>query len=1035
LALPRHTEQNVDLVGQLTSALQRRNVSIVEFAESDEFCGKALFPRQKVLLKLIWLEELDGFEEDVLDQWIRSSEEGGEVRICPNIRERVQILRDAGFKHFNEVVLVGGRRSSKGHVTGISVVKKLYDLVNMDDPHAHYGVDPDKEIYAAMVANSLDQAKMLQFADATGALLSCKALERYMNKALEEEFSLYTPANLRTLQRLRQNKNLKLERDIAKLRGKPFAANAGTIRGTASIVAVLDEVAFMLEGVSKSSGEEIYKALKPSLEQFKEDILIFLNSSPWTKIGQFYAKYEEALAPQGSELFDPRIFMLQFPSWELYRDWDKDPKKRFKGPIMRDVKDDPLLQLDEQKSPATFAVERRAQFAETVQAFLNPNKVDEMFGTWNGYPVRSRTVRHLGPKDPEGREVIYKGHADPATTTANFGFAIGHTEWAEDRDGNERPHVVFDVVHAWIPDRFPDKTINYLTIQNDISDMIYMFRPQEFSFDQYESRGLIDFCRHDLGKRGAGEVRIKEVTATERLNYNRYKVFEMALNLNLVHAPADSPFAELAKLELKFLQDKCHDDKTEVLTENGWRFFKDILPDEKVATRNSEGDFEWQLPSDYIEMQFEGDLYVAQGHSIDFAVSPNHKMLVSNYENNIACELIPIKDLNSKSRYTLHRAVANGVGSKAKIKFGESFPVSAPSLGNRGSRAWWNSEAIAFLREWYPKVPSTHLAGLFGITTGSLTTKAHSLGLLKDQRWMTDSIEADIEDFASFLGFWMAEGTKARPSLGCQVEICQKKMEGIIWVEDLLQRLQWQYSRYEKDGKGVTWRVRSKALKDWLSQNTNDGRNLPKEVFTSWPQSARESLLEGFLVGDGLYGKREGRFIGAVAYHKSLVDDLQALASMCGWNSRVYKNEGSSCWKLALKSKRQLLDMSKVELVPYSGNIFCLTVPNGTLLTRRNGITLWSGNSGKIVKQDIGPVTTKDVADCLVETVYYLLAPHIAPEYLTHLAAGGEGGYGKLSPIERMNLLHTARRPEAPNPARNPYARRGRPSRFRRRMS
>lgn len=535
------------------TAFKDKNVSIVEFAESDEYCNKPLYPRQKVLLKTIWLEELDGYEEDVLDEWIRGDDP--DVLMCSKIRERRQMLIDEGYKHFREIMLVGGRRSSKGHLTGISISKKIYDLISLENPQGFYGIDQDKQIYITMIAAALDQAKAYQYADAVGAVSSCVALEPYFNKFLEEVFSLYTPSDLDRMSRFART-GAKIERDFASIVGKPRAANAGTIRGEATAVAVIDEMAHMLEGVnSKSSAEKIYNAIIPALGQFQKDAMIFQNSSPWTKIGKFYENYRTAMPMTEDERLDEdnvvdyRMFCMRFPSWELYKDWERD--KRFQVALALPPELDPGMALEEEKDPETFKVERRSHFAEVLDSFLNPIKVDEMFKSWNGREVMTRLNR-----SSYGPDVTFKGHADPSTTTANFGLAIGHTEMGEDRDGNTVPHVIFDYIHAWRPDEYEDHTINYLEVQDEIVDLIINFRPDSFTFDQFQSRALIDYVRREARRRKANETIIGEKVATVRVNYQRAHIFKTAINLGLVHAPADSPAAELVRNELKFLQEK-----------------------------------------------------------------------------------------------------------------------------------------------------------------------------------------------------------------------------------------------------------------------------------------------------------------------------------------------------------------------------------------------------------------------------------------------------------------------------------------------
>jgi len=545
-----------DLLDFFSHNLRDKNVSIVEFAESSEFCNKPLYPRQRLLLKLIFLEELTPYEEDVLDEWIHNK--SGEVMISPKIRERMDILRERGYQHFREVMLVGGRRSSKGHITGLAVAKKVYDLINMGNPQEKYGIDRDKAIWVTAIAASEDQAKRYQFADITGSVTSCEALRPNWSKFLEKEISLMTPADIEKAEKLRVGSAFKSERDLASVRIKPSAANAATIRGEATMVLIMDEMAHMMEGVnSKSGADEILEAARPALDQFKEDALIFENSSPYTKVGKFYSNYLVAMdilpdqEQKSNDILDYRMMGFQFPSWELYKDWDKDPERRFRNAIVLSPRDDEAMAMEEERNPEKFSVERRSKFAEVVDGFLDPNKVDDMFKPFDGITLKSRKDR-----SGDGPGVLFKGHCDPSTTTANFGLAIGHVEHHADRDGREVPHVFFDYVHAWIPADFPDHTINYLDVQDEILELISRFRPKDFTFDQFQSKGLIQWLRKESRRVGAGDTNIREVVATEKLNFARADRFKTALNLGLVHAPADFPLLELAKNELKFLQQK-----------------------------------------------------------------------------------------------------------------------------------------------------------------------------------------------------------------------------------------------------------------------------------------------------------------------------------------------------------------------------------------------------------------------------------------------------------------------------------------------
>ena len=81
---------------------------------------------------------------------------------------------------------------------------------------------------------------------------------------------------------------------------------------------------------------------------------------------------------------------------------------------------------------------------------------------------------------------------------------------------------------------------------------------------------------------------------------------------------------------------KCFDCKTEILTENGWKYFCDLTKNEKVATLNlKKNEFEWQKPIDYINQQYDGEMYHFKSRTVDMMVTPNHRMLVKRYDKNI----------------------------------------------------------------------------------------------------------------------------------------------------------------------------------------------------------------------------------------------------------------------------------------------------------------------------------------------------------------------------------------------------------------
>lgn len=594
----------MDLLSQALNQLAPKDVGIEEFTESSEYCGRNLYPGQRVLLKTMFLEELTGEEEDILSFWIRGGHNGNDFVISPNIRERVEWLREAGYPHFREIALVGGRRSSKGFCTGVAMAKVMWTTLQLQDPGAHYGIDPEKEIYFSCIAGSQEQAQGRQYADFSSTVETCKVFDPYIVKSLETEIRVATNADLRRIAQ-EKNRGNRIQKDIARLRGNAMAANAGTIRGLAMMAYCIDEIAFMLPGESKSSPNKIYEAANPSLGQFGVDGLAFLNSSPYTKIGLFYEKYVEGLIPfdparpvdepaplldDGFDLRDrngePRLMVIQFPSWGLYEGYQKaknraklksvlmaspewDPEEKDEnGEDLWTAKDKQLIRTaraEEQANPEGFKVEYRGKFAEVMDAYMEPRRIDEMFA---GIP--SEWVYDQNSDNPEVPRLVlkpfrsntgkdatnlfrYKFHLDPSSTTAGFGFAIAHTERIPDWRDIHEEHVVFDLIKRWQPQKFPGKVIRWPTILEEVMKYAEYFFPFEITFDQHESSQPVQELTEKLNERNI-PTRVYIKPATAELNWHRWEVCKTSIYAKLVHAPNDTEDTRWCSQELKFLQ-------------------------------------------------------------------------------------------------------------------------------------------------------------------------------------------------------------------------------------------------------------------------------------------------------------------------------------------------------------------------------------------------------------------------------------------------------------------------------------------------
>lgn len=73
----------------------------------------------------------------------------------------------------------------------------------------------------------------------------------------------------------------------------------------------------------------------------------------------------------------------------------------------------------------------------------------------------------------------------------------------------------------------------------------------------------------------------------------------------------------------------CFTEDTEVLTNEGWKYFKDLNKKELIASVNVlDGKFiGFEKPNSYVEKDYEGIVYTYKTKNIDISVTPNHKLL------------------------------------------------------------------------------------------------------------------------------------------------------------------------------------------------------------------------------------------------------------------------------------------------------------------------------------------------------------------------------------------------------------------------
>src|SRR4030042_2458047 len=74
----------------------------------------------------------------------------------------------------------------------------------------------------------------------------------------------------------------------------------------------------------------------------------------------------------------------------------------------------------------------------------------------------------------------------------------------------------------------------------------------------------------------------------------------------------------------------CYDDKTEVLTQQGWKSFVNLTKKDNIATFNQyENLLEYQHPTEIVTQKYSGQMIFFKNKYVDLAVTPNHRMYVN----------------------------------------------------------------------------------------------------------------------------------------------------------------------------------------------------------------------------------------------------------------------------------------------------------------------------------------------------------------------------------------------------------------------
>jgi len=413
---------------------------------------------------------------------------------------------------------------------------------------------------------------------------------------------------------------------------------------------------------------------------------------------------------------------------------------------------------------------------------------------------------------------------------------------------------------------------------------------------------------------------------------------------------------EHASLSVRFIMDRgcCYDEETEVLTKNGWRYFRDVDFTDTFACLDDDDNLCWHRASDKQVYRYRGELLRFESTMIDLLVTPNHKMWVFDYDKR--------SDKTRTWKFLRADELANN-----RYKFRKN--------------AGWNALDI-------PEV-----------VVPPHPTKYHQYPSVTYK-------DGQIHDLFELLGLWVADGSYNRGYMsGSQTNIIitQTKHDGIHRINELCDRLDL----------AVRWNGNSAHIDNLRLYNfvVSLFGDKPKTFSAYVPRLIKEasasqiqSFLNGVVLGDGTVHK-DNKHIAIYSSSKKFVDDLQELYLKVGLSASIrtddrkdYCINGVSGQSLATKyivsvhqpnSVVTLLNKKCAKNfgtpVEYDGYVYCVTVPHHRLYVRRNGKSCWCGNSHELVRHRLCAFSQESTRYCDYVDGH---TEFIIPEWCDDLMAG-----------------------------------------------
>ena len=350
----------------------------------------------------------------------------------------------------------------------------------------------------------------------------------------------------------------------------------------------------------------------------------------------------------------------------------------------------------------------------------------------------------------------------------------------------------------------------------------------------------------------------------------------------------------------------CFDDRTEILTDDGWKLFENLTGEEQVLTLNGDR-AEWGPITEVHRYPFDGFLNLYDGAKVNFCITDNHRLVAKG-------------ELRRK---------------KWQLRRYDELPQR---FGVRRTNEWQGQSPEQIIFRWRRTMPH---------------------GGEHTREWTFDFL-----DWARFLGWFVSEGNvyqERRKGGRLRILIAQMPGEKREAIRALLDRMGIVYREIDRQFEFSNKEI-GQHLIDCCQKGAHNKR-VPRYIREATP-AVMEAFLETFRLGDGSVNGGGTRSYSTSS--KNLADDIHEMLVKLGkaGKMRVQATAGTvfrigdrmitrhhATYTVTERQHRCDSDIvkAKVQRIRYQGTVHCVSTPLKTIMVRRNGCTMWSGNSDESV--------------------------------------------------------------------------------------